>query len=203
MEDYTIKIGTIEDWKKENEKVYDRILEKMSDINTSYEWYDFIIDEYTHELEKIGFRDIKIAFSGFYSQGDGANFTGNWCSITRKMENSDIPCIQELKILLEKIGKNHDWNFSIKKGYGSFCSHYSHENTISTFDADFFHVGKQCRESIGEKLEDEILAACRKVMKEIYHTLDEEYTNLTSEGTIYDTCMVNEYKFDSEGKIRQ
>lgn len=200
MEDYIIKIGTIKDWKKEDESVYRKILEKMSDINTDYDWYEYTISYYTKELEKIGFRDIKIGFSGFCSQGDGANFTGNWCSVTRKMENSDIPCIQAIKILLEKIGKNHDWNFSIKKGYGGY--HYEHENTVTIFDADFFHVGQQCRESIGEKLEDEILAACRNVMQEIYTALDKEYEYLTSETAIIETCMANEYKFDEMGGIR-
>ena len=42
----------------------------------SHNWWDPIIEGFTEEIEAIGMTDIHCAFSGFYSQGDGASFTG-------------------------------------------------------------------------------------------------------------------------------
>lgn len=56
-------------------KQQDQVIEKLSDINTNYEWHDYSIEEFISKLKKLGFYDIKTEFSGFYSQGDGASFT--------------------------------------------------------------------------------------------------------------------------------
>lgn len=38
-------------------------------------WAEYVIDEWTKELEDMGFDTVKIGYSGFSSQGDGASFT--------------------------------------------------------------------------------------------------------------------------------
>lgn len=43
--------------------------------NFLYEWWDHVYDEWKAELEDMGFDDVDINFTGFYSQGDGASFT--------------------------------------------------------------------------------------------------------------------------------
>lgn len=40
-------------------------------------WADHIIDEWKEELDKMGFPDADISWSGFSSQGDGASFTSS------------------------------------------------------------------------------------------------------------------------------
>ncbi len=42
-----------------------------------YEWWDHIYDEWKEELNDMGFYNVEIAFSGFWSQGDGASFTAD------------------------------------------------------------------------------------------------------------------------------
>jgi len=42
-----------------------------------YQWWDHIYEEWTAELEDMGFGGIDISFSGFSSQGDGASFTAD------------------------------------------------------------------------------------------------------------------------------
>lgn len=39
------------------------------------DWYDDIYELWEKALDEIGFEDAKIAFTGFWSQGDGASFT--------------------------------------------------------------------------------------------------------------------------------
>lgn len=40
-------------------------------------WSEHIIDEWKEELDKMGFPDADISWSGFWSQGDGASFTSS------------------------------------------------------------------------------------------------------------------------------
>jgi len=39
-------------------------------------FYDDVKSEWIEKLESFGFTDVKLAYSGFWSQGDGASFTG-------------------------------------------------------------------------------------------------------------------------------
>ena len=67
----------IDDLKKpENKHLKARVLDKYNDINTSHEWYDNIEDDIKEELKQLGFYNVDMRFSGFWSQGDGASITG-------------------------------------------------------------------------------------------------------------------------------
>lgn len=206
MEDYTIKIGTIEEWEEEAPEIAEKIINKYWDINTYYEWYEAEISIIKSALEAVGFRDVDVEFSGFWNQGDGASFTGKWS--TRYIQATDLDAelagtdgvyteIRALAELLQKIGKNHEWEFSIRRS----SSRYVHENTVSIADATFFHVGKQEYESLPEKTEDAILEQCREIMQAIYSNLSSAYEYLTSREVVKETLSVNDYKFDAEGKI--
>lgn len=52
-----------------------KAIDAHRDINTDHDWFDFVIEDYENKLKKLGFYDIKIQFTGFASQGDGACFT--------------------------------------------------------------------------------------------------------------------------------
>lgn len=61
-----------------------QVLDRYRDINTDgLDWFDFVYEDYISELKSLGFYDIDICFSGFWSQGDGASFTA-------KHERGDI-----------------------------------------------------------------------------------------------------------------
>jgi len=62
---------------------------------TGDDWHEETIIEFERELESMGFLEPSIAFSGFYSQGDGASFT---------CESVDLPVL--LKHLISE-GFNH------------------------------------------------------------------------------------------------
>lgn len=59
---------------KQQEKVLRIYQEKYLE---SYEYANFILENNREELEELGFFNVKIYYSGFYSQGDGACFTGD------------------------------------------------------------------------------------------------------------------------------
>ncbi len=207
MEDYTIKIGTIEEWEAVDPTIAAKIIEKYNDINTDWEWYDGEISIVKSALEAAGFRDVVIEFSGFWNQGDGASFTGKWSTLYKQAENLDSELagtdevyteIRALAALLKKIGKNHEWEFSIRR---SPYSRYYHENSVSIAEAAFFHVGLQEYTPIGERLEDAIFAQCQNTMRAIYSSLSNVYVSLTSREAVKETLIANGYKFNAEGKI--
>ncbi len=54
------------------------VIEKHRDINVDNDvWCKYIFEQYIDILNSFGFEDVKIFFSGFYSQGDGASFTSS------------------------------------------------------------------------------------------------------------------------------
>ena len=54
------------------------VLEKLSDINTPGNWWEYIYDDTKTIARLIGIEIKDIFFSGFSSQGDGACFTGEY-----------------------------------------------------------------------------------------------------------------------------
>lgn len=52
-----------------------KVIDKQRDINIDHDWSEWIIEEFTARLKRLGFYDIKTQWSGFWSQGDGASFT--------------------------------------------------------------------------------------------------------------------------------
>lgn len=54
-----------------------------------YEWWDCVEDDWKERLEKKGFMDPKISFSGFWSQGDGASFTCRYIDFQKYYSDYD------------------------------------------------------------------------------------------------------------------
>jgi hypothetical protein len=63
-------------------------------------WYETTMYELEVDLEKLGFSDPRIQFSGFHSQGDGASFTSNMIN---------------LKLFLKKEKSKMDFDFKTEK----------------------------------------------------------------------------------------
>ena len=57
------------------------------------EWYESTKEAFHQALTLLGFYDVESYFTGFYSQGDGACFTGRYAyeqSVTRYLESNEI-----------------------------------------------------------------------------------------------------------------
>ena len=209
MEKVTLEfeVGTIEEWKEKDKEVYEKIIERHRDTNVNHEWWKFTVEQFQEELEAIGFSNTDVRFSGFWFQGDGASFTGDW-------DSAKMLAVKELK---EKEIELSDWAKELKrvlKGnlkdikakYATFSikrtsHHYCHENTVSIFYAEYWNSKKKEQYCIPQEQEDDILEGCRAAMKAMYRILEKEYDYLTSDEAVEETLSVNEYKFDKDGKI--
>jgi len=201
------EIGTIEEWKEKDKGVYEKIIGEKYYINVDHDWWEFTVEQFEEELEALGFSNTDVNFSGFWSQGDGASFTGDWDSekmlTVKELKEKGLVLsdwAKELKRVLKgnlKDIKAKYATFSIKR----ISHHYAHENTVSIFDAEYWNSRKKEQYGIPPEQEDDILEGCRTAMGEMYRILEKEYNYLTSEEAVFETLMCNEYKFDREGKI--
>jgi len=190
MKTISVDLYTINEVNTNNPKLYKKIIGKNFDINIDHDWSEWAIDYFTHELEAIGFSNVKIEFSGFYSQGDGARFTGNWLYSPCWKHKLQEKKFQPLAELLEAVNEIYkEFSFSITASR----SNYYHEKTTGfTFEGD----------EVPTQEETAIEEACRDAMRHIYRTLEKEYEYLSSEEAIFKTLEANEYYFDPEGNIR-
>ena len=59
-----------------SDKLKEEAIEANRDINTHYDWHENVIEGFHQDLSEMGVEDVDVQYSGFYSQGDGASFTG-------------------------------------------------------------------------------------------------------------------------------
>lgn len=199
---------------EESGKVSANAVEKarnwLSDIDS--DWSDGIIEKWHELLDCIGFYDIIIEFSGFWSQGDGASFT---CKIdfqifaeflaTERQENNEhygTPAY-----LLHTIG----WNGINKNTQFAWLSHfedyfqasiqrdsyrYSHENTCS-FELDY--SSKADIDLVYRDFVDLAEELRKDICRAIYLDLEQGYEYQTSDECLIEQSWVNDYYFDENG----
>ena len=200
-------------------------LDEMRDINTEYQgWHEPIIEDFEERMKELGVDGVEVSYSGFYSQGDGASFTGDvfdtktfmskalglkdteWIDMGEEEKPEDEG--SRLRADLLDIGfdtreKLTPDNFVIK--VERLSSRYSHENTIE---------GKVYIEDIPESIEDEIPSQtiedeieekvtnwARSESKDLYRKLERYYDELRSDESVEETIIENDYKFDKDGSF--
>ena len=167
-----------------------KAIDKHREINVDYGWHDGILSEFEEALEILGFKNIVSSYSGFWSQGDGASFIGEFI----------IPTDDDtLEMRVKKLESEYTWiyvNFNFDKylkmtfdddeslyleTYEVYRMghHYSHSNTI-TCD------------------HDELKEFTRSFSDFIYRTLEKEYDHLTSDEVVKETLISNEIEFRSD-----
>jgi hypothetical protein len=163
-------------------------IDNNRDINTDYEWWNPMFEGFTELLEKQGFYETEIYFSGFYSQGDGACFDGKVDALkfAESINEKRVARLIDAGILE---------GFTIEKT--SFSNHYSHEKTryVDVWREDRKNIDRVLV-SMCEEIEEKRLS----LSKQIYNDLYKAYEELQSDEFISGTLIVNEYEFLSNGK---
>lgn len=186
-----------------SESAKKKAIDKLRDINTNYEWYSGIIEDITVILKILGFSEVDISFSGFWSQGDGASFTGKYRfnAEWEKALNEYAPNDEKWKefgIALECASKylQERGEGSIEAEISRSSHHYYHENTVS------FNVysSEDMYASIPDDEEDSFKDTCKNIMRHIYKILEEEYVYLSSDEVVIETIKANEYEFMEDGR---
>jgi hypothetical protein len=140
------------------------------------------------DLQKLGYYNVEISFSGFYSQGDGASFTGS-LDVNEWIKVNTAGKYKRIKdICFSCVIKRDRWN------------NYVHWNTTSVYlEGDTSHKNCPNIDNLINELEADILAQHQELNKDIYKRLENDYKYLTSEAAIIETIEANEYYFTKEG----
>lgn len=185
-----------------------KAIEKLRDINVDHQWWNFIYDDVQKILGFLGFQDITIEFSGFYSQGDGASFTGRysfnkeWRKALEEYDPLDHndsgwkkfgeALEAASKIVEASTGEGH-----IEAEITRSDHHYSHENTVS------FNVysSEDMYADIPEEAGEAFVDTCQNIMRHIYGKLEGSYDNLTGDEAVAECIIANEYEFTEKGEM--
>ena len=200
-------------------------LENNRDINVDYDgWEDGVTEGFKEDMKEIGIDDIEISFSGFYSQGDGASFTSEDID-TRKLFNAigiksnDALNMEvddersrggnkefyDLLDTLEDVGhldRNRIKPEEIRVTIERTDSRHVHYNTVRA-NVEIWDEPDGWEEPYGftDELEGKVTEYIRGLCKDLYRKLENEYDNLTSDESVKETLMDNDYEFDEEGNI--
>ena len=120
-----------------SDKLKEEAIEANRDINVYDDWHDPVIEGFQEDLREMGVEEVKVEYSGFYSQGDGASFTGGVQDIKKFLvktlgmtQYSDKELDELPDSIKEKVeGFIDSLTIAFNRKYGS---RYSHANTCQT-----------------------------------------------------------------------
>lgn len=181
---------------KLSDEAKDKAREWYREGALDYEWYDGDFED-AKEIGKIlGITIDKIYFSGFSSQGDGAQFVGNYEYVKQSINKIKeyAPQDAELHRIALELFKVQKVNFYNIKANVAHSGHYQHEMctdiSVETYNGDW--ASKETTEAIKELLRD--------FMNWIYKQLERQYDYLNSNESVDETILANEYTFTESGE---
>jgi hypothetical protein len=193
-----------------------------------YEWWEHTYEHAKQSGTERGFEIDDIRFSGFWSQGDGASWTG--CVYIKQFLDyhlkEDNPDFGRYFVLQAIIAENNDWVASYtnvnRRGF-----HYVHDNTMylesisySNLEdlaaddeerlqeegplqrADIYQLYKGADiDHLIDSLETWILEEAQAYARQIYDDLESEYDHLTSDESLVEAAESNGWMFDEDGVL--
>lgn len=173
-----------------------KIRDDNRDINFGHEWWDGIYDWVKETGEAFGLRIDDIYFSGFYTQGDGACFTGRL--YFKECNESDLPeavkpiynTLHQINSLIKILDSDGELYVSI-----SHRGNYSHEGNMSFSYDDY--GSEEVSDLLREK-EDDIEEALRDYARWIYARLEDENEYLSSDEAVDEALYDTEYEDEDE-----
>jgi hypothetical protein len=180
------------------------------------DWWDVVYEQFREDMKAEGIDVDEMYFSGFWSQGDGASFTGT-ITLSEKQLLELMPeaarnQLIDLNTRCRLLGHeplNLAYQASIKTS-----GNYSHENTmrIDSYENLSVAIPFSLEEELvleAEQLRDEVLCnidfddgaleIARDHARKLYHDLEVEYEYLTSDEVVAEHLTINDYEFLEDG----
>ena len=186
-----------------------KAVEWMQESNGEHFEPDHLIEEWKLLLGRLGFVDVDIYWSGFWSQGDGACFTGLWNALWLDMLDSatdytsadrakEITAYPEevrgLYKLLSTVEDDETDSPIVTKCTLTHRGSYSRSNSVM-FD---FDTGPYAPDDAMHEFKE----WCQDLMHMIYKDLEAEYEWVTGEEYAVEAIEINDYNFNKEGEAQ-
>lgn len=172
------------------------------DGGLDYDWWDYTYEDFRTIAAILGFSvDANgIQFSGFWSQGDGASFSGRYQYAPgwkAKME-SHCPTEKEIFAIGERLQAIQRKNFYGITADITTSGRYCHPGSME-IDCRVSRDGGYSEEYADSETAKDILDCARDLAYWLYARLESEHDHLTSDESVDETIRANEYEFDEHG----
>lgn len=163
-------------------------------------WAESVIEDAKEIGALMGFNIENIYYSGFYSPGGGACFTGaiRYAKSCAKNVKARAPMDAELQRIAQAWQDLQKRNFFALRASIKHSGRYSHAMCTAFECEDTRHNYGQLQ---NVAIEDEIKEIARDFMRWIYRQLESAYEYETSEENIAEMCELNEWRFTEDGKF--
>lgn len=164
---------------------------------------DTVIEDAKLVLAFAGFTIDRIYYSGFWSQGDGACFTGSWsaANVDPAAMRANCPVDTVLHDIADRMAaiaaRLPFASFTVKHS-GRHSHEYCTEFEIQLFEDGEIPEGREAQADIDEKA---LIETARDAMRWIYRQLEKDYEWDTAEPQAIESIEANEYEFTEDGKI--
>jgi len=198
-------VYTIDELKEHDSRAYQKAIEKLSEMEgADFEYHSEYVIEDAKAIGALFGIDIRnVYYSGFWSQGDGAQFVGTYSyekggvkAVTKYVGGTDAEVIRIAREL-QGIQKEHFYQL---RADVTSSGRYSHEYATDievTDDRDTWETTY----TVSRDTEDTVKDLLRDFMRWIYRRLEAEYDYRTSEEYVVEDARETEMVFDGEGRI--
>jgi hypothetical protein len=184
-----------------SEELKQELLERYHDINVDHEWWDYVYDDFRVDMTTKGIHVEDINFSGFWSQGDGACFTGA-VYVDKFAKFMEVHGLDEKYPAARFFADHSDLSLYLSRESHYYC----HENTIGVYlrdttgnPYDEFTTRWEIYDTMQTLFESEFALLeldCEEIVKDymhgLYKQLQKEYEYLTSEEAVWETILAND-----------
>lgn len=191
-----------------DENLQQKILEKNSDINVDYDWWDYIYEDINDVAEILGINikqkpvklingstryDPAIWFTGFYHQGEGSAFDAeySYAKGSIKKIKKYAPDDKELHRIAQSLFQIQSDNF-----FQITVSIRSYRDSAISVSVD-----RNDYKSLTKNAEEDMINVMNDFNHWIFKRLKEAFNFLTSEEVIKETIISNDYDFDEYGNL--
>ncbi|MBS0482844.1 MAG: antitoxin of toxin-antitoxin stability system [Proteobacteria bacterium] len=178
-----------------------------------YDWYDSVFEDFQRIAEILGiclktrsvrlmgggtWQQPQIAFTGFWSQGDGASYQAFYAfrkNATREIREH-APQDTRLHAIADDLLAIQRRNFYQLRADVSHRGRYSHEYCMAiSVERD-----SPTWQDMTADAEDAVIEALRDLARWLYRQLEREYQYLSSDEAVDETITANQYTFTETGR---
>lgn len=161
---------------------------KHIDIQPYDQWHEHVIEDFCDNIcphfgLDVNYSDVQ--FSGFWSQGDGASFTGDFSlyDVSSAELKASLPTEVELHQLVDRLYVFAEDHPTIEGTITRLSSRYSHSNTmfIGEFTSDLGYCTVEADDFL--PYQDEVLQIFRELADWLYSRLSDEYDYQLADAT--------------------
>ena len=190
-------------------------IDQHRDINVHHDWYESVYEDFHTICTIMGIELDKDepSFSGFWSQGDGASWTGRYRAIQittwgkpNEATYDLAPAnIREHAPKDEELHRIADELCLLARIYGPTYvtvrrhdSRYVHSNTMCVSEWEYYDEDIDTDGAILDHIEETLLHAFQALADWLYKTLENEHDYLTTDEAVIETLEANDIEEDQD-----